>query len=106
MGLNLRRGLLKERKKEAKLEAKVKAEKEPYNLDNSTVCITGTISGFTRTQAKNRLKTKFKNIKFKDAVSGMVDTLITGYGTGQTKLTKAKRLGVRILDWNTLWENC
>lgn len=69
-----------------------------YDLNNKNVCISGTIQGYTRTAAKEKLKSRFKTIKFHDQVKISTDVLITGYGIGKTKLDAAKKYQLKIID--------
>jgi len=101
VALNLRRGLAKERKDEAKKETIA----DPYNLKHKTVCITGTVRGLTRLQAQKKLKQRYTTIKFTSSITSQTQILITGYGVGQKKLTVATTRKLPIIEWIKIWVN-
>lgn len=97
MGFNLRRGITQERQKENAVESKSNPV-NPTDLNHKKVCITGTIPGLTRWQAEERLKRKYPTVIFRDSITRDVDYLITGFGCGQTKLTKARSYNIIVVD--------
>jgi NAD-dependent DNA ligase len=99
MGFNLRRGLTSKLQKEnGKTPTSQYVNPDNIDLNNKIVCITGTIPGMTRFEAERKLKNRFPNIIFAGSVSVNTDCLITGFGMGQTKLNKAQRLGIPMID--------
>ena len=62
-----------------------------------SVCITGSLPGWDRTDLKNRLEAV--GYKTVDSVSKKTNILIAGEGAG-TKLAKAQELGIRIITTN------
>lgn len=64
---------------------------------DKTVVVTGTLSKFSRDEAKAELKKR--GAKVTDSVSARTDYLIVGEDAG-SKLDKAKKLGVKTLDEN------
>ena len=97
MGFNLRRGITQERKIENAIESKSNPV-NPVDLNRKTVCITGTIPGMTRLQAQVSLKKRFPSVYFSESLTQSTDYLITGFGCGQSKLTKAKSYSVIVID--------
>lgn len=102
MALNLRRGVIKERIEEHKKVVKAKTE-DLNDLNDLKVCISGTIPSYTRTQAQRLLKKKYPFISFSNSITRTVNVLVTGYGTGQTKINMANRYGIKIVDWSKIW---
>ncbi|MDD9304637.1 MAG: NAD-dependent DNA ligase LigA [Desulfobacter sp.] len=72
-------------------------EKQPQDhpFSNKTIVITGTLSQFSRSQAKEKLLGA--GAKVTSSVSSKTDYLLVGKDGG-SKLEKAKALGIRILD--------
>jgi DNA ligase (NAD+) len=68
-------------------------------LSGSTYVITGTLEGFSRDEARKALEAK--GAKVADSVSKKTTGVIAGEGPG-SKLTKAQRAGVPILDEQAL----
>lgn len=97
MSINFRRGLTIERQKENAIDCKINPQ-NPTDLNDKVICITGTIPGFSREQAEKFLKSQFPRISFSNTLTKNVDYLITGFGCGQTKLTRAKSYRVTVLD--------
>ena len=97
MGFNLRRGITEERQKETAIESKFNPP-NTTDLNNKTICITGTVPGMTRDEALRRLKVRFPKISFSDSITREVDYLLTGFGCGQTKLNKARSYNITIID--------
>ena len=62
--------------------------------------ITGTLEGFTRDEAAAALEAK--GAKIVNSVSGKTTGLIVGEEPGNSKLTKAKKLEVQLLDEQAL----
>ena len=78
--------------------APVQVPKEKkIDLKGKTVCITGTITGMTRTSAQNKLRTKY-GAYILTHLTKSCDYLIVGYGVGQNKLKLAKRYGIPTID--------
>lgn len=69
-----------------------------YDLSNKVICLSGTISGFTRTKAKNKLIDKYPRITFSDNISKRVEVLVVGHGVGQIKLKKAEQYGIPVIE--------
>ena len=67
-------------------------------LNNATVVITGTLP-VSRTEAKSFLEGY--GVKVSSALSGKTSFLLCGEKAG-SKLTKAEKLGVKIIQWNDL----
>ena len=65
-------------------------------LSGRSYVITGTLEGYTRDEAKAALEAL--GAKVSDAVSGKTTGLIVGEEPGRSKLTKAQRAGVPVLD--------
>jgi DNA ligase (NAD+) len=65
-------------------------------LTGKTYVITGTLEGFTRDEAASALESK--GAKVSNAVSGKTTGLIVGEDPGNSKLTKARKLEVPLLD--------
>jgi len=97
MGFNIRRGTTTERKKENAIESKSNPV-NPVDLNHKTICITGTIPSLTRLQAQASLKKRFPHILFSESLTQGTDYLITGFGCGQSKLTKAKNYNTTVID--------
>jgi NAD-dependent DNA ligase len=103
MGFNLRRGLTADIQKEhAKEISKLSNEKptdgQPVNLNHKYVCVTGTISGYTRADAHIKLVKLYPKINIENHVTSSTDYLITGHGVGQTKLNKAQEMGIPMIE--------
>jgi DNA ligase (NAD+) len=64
-------------------------------LTGSTYVITGTLEGFSRDEAKERLEAL--GAKVTDSVSSKTTGLVVGEEPGTSKLTKAEKVGVPIL---------
>lgn len=64
-------------------------------LSGLTIVVTGTLEGFDRTEAKEAIEAR--GGKASGSVSGKTDFLVAGEKAG-SKLTKARDLGVRVLD--------
>jgi DNA ligase (NAD+) len=71
-------------------------------LTGSAYVITGTLERFTRDEAAAALEAK--GAKISNAVSGKTTGLIVGEEPGNSKLTKAQRLGVALLSEQDLLE--
>jgi DNA ligase (NAD+) len=71
-------------------------------LTGSTYVITGTLEGWTREQAKTELEAL--GAKVSDSVSGKTTGLVVGEEPGASKLAKAQRAGVPLLDEAALAE--
>jgi DNA ligase (NAD+) len=71
-------------------------------LNGQAYVVTGTLEGFSRDEAKAALETR--GAKVTDSVSSKTTGLIVGEEPGQSKLTKAQRLGVPLLGENELRE--
>ena len=69
--------------------------KKTGRLKDTVFVLTGTLQGFTRSQAKERIKAA--GGKVSGSVSRNTDYLVTGESPG-SKLNKAKELGVKIID--------
>jgi DNA ligase (NAD+) len=65
-------------------------------LSGKTYVITGTLERYTREEAKAALEAR--GAKVSDSVSTKTTALIVGEEPGSSKLTKAQRLGVELLD--------
>jgi DNA ligase (NAD+) len=86
------------------LRFEVAAEERPKEgpLTGSTYVITGTLEGFSRDDAKAALEAL--GAKVTDSVSKKTTGLVVGEEPGQSKLTKAQRNGVPLLDEAALRE--
>ena len=73
--------------------------KRTGKLKDKVFVLTGTLQRFTRSQAKELIKAA--SGKVSGSVSGNTDYLVAGESPG-SKLTKAKELGVKIIDEATL----
>ena len=71
-------------------------------LTSKTYVITGTLEGFTREDAAAALEAK--GAKVLNSVSGKTTGLIVGEEPGNSKLTKARKLEVPLLDEQALLE--
>ncbi len=71
-------------------------------LSGNTYVITGTLEGFTRDDAAAALEAK--GAKVLNSVSGKTTGLIVGEEAGNSKLTKARKLEVPLLDEQALLE--
>jgi len=71
-------------------------------LSGNTYVITGTLEGFTRDDAAAALEAK--GAKVLNSVSGKTTGLIVGEEPGNSKLTKARKLDVSLLDEQKLLE--
>ena len=69
--------------------------KKTGRLKDTVFVLTGTLQGFTRSQAKERIKAAGGTVS--GSVSRNTDYLVTGESPG-SKLNKAKELGVKIID--------
>lgn len=103
MGFNLRRGLTNERQEEharetSKLSDKIPVDGKTIDLNDKYICITGTIPGMTRFQASQALLKKYPRVHFDEHITINTNYLITGFGIGQTKLQKAKSLGIPMIE--------
>jgi NAD-dependent DNA ligase len=108
MGFNLRTGLTQASKKEHNQEMQKISNKEDktgksIDLNNKTVCITGTIIGLTRGEAQLKLKKKFPKIQFATSISYGVDYLITGHGIGQAKIKAAQKHAIPTIESSLLF---
>ncbi len=70
-------------------------------LAGQTYVLTGTLSGMTRDEAKQRLQAL--GAKVSGSVSGKTTAVVAGEKAG-SKLTRAESLGVRIMSENELME--
>jgi NAD-dependent DNA ligase len=103
IGLNLRTGLTPDSKKEHHQEMQKLSNKEDktgksLDLNNKTVCITGTTIGYTRKEAQSQLIKKFPKITFSHIITSYVDYLIIGHGIGQTKIKAAQKHAIQIIE--------
>jgi DNA ligase (NAD+) len=71
------------------------AQSEAIALSGKTVVFTGTLKGFTRPQAEELLRRLGVNVS--SSVSKNTDFVIAGENAG-AKLTRARKLGVKIID--------
>lgn len=67
-------------------------------LKGKNVCVTGTIPGISREHFYTRLRKIYGVSSVQITVTKTTDYLLTGYGVGQTKLTKAKNYNVPIIE--------
>ena len=65
-------------------------------LTGRTYVVTGTLAGWSREEAKAALEAQ--GAKVIDSVSAKTTALVVGEGPGASKLTKAQRVGVELLD--------
>ena len=65
----------------------------------SSVCISGTIKGLTRAEANNLVERLGYTVV--DSVSKSLSTLVIGENPGEKKISKARKLNIPIVDWNT-----
>jgi DNA ligase (NAD+) len=68
----------------------------PQNLVGKSIVVTGTLEGFSRDSAEEAIKTR--GGKSPSSVSARTTALVVGEGPGEAKLTKAREVGVPILD--------
>jgi DNA ligase (NAD+) len=66
---------------------------------SSTVCISGTIKGLTRDEAK--FEVERLGYRVVDSVTKSTNHLVIGNSPGAKKVSKAKELNIPISDWNT-----
>lgn len=78
------------------------AERLGNALEGKTVIFTGTSYRFKRDEIKGFFTAH--GAKYVGSVSGKVDYLITGDAPGQNKLTKARQLGVEVIDERAFYE--
>jgi DNA ligase (NAD+) len=71
-----------------------KQQKVPQIFEGKTVVFTGTLTKFTRDEAKELVRTRGGNAT--ESVSRKTDFVVAGPGAG-SKLDKAKELGIKIL---------
>jgi DNA ligase (NAD+) len=83
------------RKAGLQFEEKQKRSTAGAPLSGKTFVLTGTLSSFTREQAKGKIEEL--GGKVASSVSGATDYVVVGEETG-SKLAKAKKLGIRTLD--------
>jgi len=67
------------------------------HLEGKSFVITGSLSGLTRQEAKDKIKAR--GGKTKESVSRLLDYLVVGVEPG-SKLEEARKLGVKIIDEN------
>lgn len=78
------------------------AERLGSALEGKTIIFTGTSYRFKRDEIKSFFTAH--GAKYVGSVSGKVDYVITGDAPGQNKLTKARQLGVEIIDERAFYE--
>lgn len=102
MAINLRRGITKERQAEHTADmARISVVKDAngkIDLNGKYCVITGTVTGMTRSEFRLKLKKKYPTIMFTETIVNDTDYLITGHGIGQTKLTKATRMNIPMIE--------
>jgi NAD-dependent DNA ligase len=103
MSFNLRRGITEDRQKEYNKGLKKPLSDVP-DLNDMSVCITGTIPGYTRVKAGLTLLSKYPNIIINNTVTSTTDYLITGHGVGQTKLKAAQKYNVSLIEASTYFK--
>jgi DNA ligase (NAD+) len=69
---------------------------EPQTLEGKSVVVTGTLEGFSREGAEEAIKAR--GGKAPGSVSAKTTAVVVGSSPGASKLTKAEKLGVPILD--------
>ena len=79
----------------------LKEEKREGVFSGRTVVITGTLSSYKRSAAQEEIKKRGGNVA--DSVSKQVDLVVVGEDAG-SKLEKAKKLGIEIIDERALLE--
>ena len=84
-----------EKLKKAGIKIKVSRLKPSRKLINKTFVLTGTLKGFSREEAKEKIRTLGGNIS--GSVSEKTDFLVLGSNPG-SKLTQAKKLGIKIIN--------
>lgn len=87
--MNLRKDIRKENPKQ-----------DPHNLNGKVICISGTITGYSRWKAQAALREKYEKILFSENVTKKVDILLVGHGVGQRKLNLAKQYNIPIIEAN------
>jgi DNA ligase (NAD+) len=83
-----------------RFEAGEEARPAEGPLTGQAFVITGTLEGYSREQAKSALEAK--GAKVSDSVSSKTTGVVVGEEPGQSKLTKAQRLGVELLSESDL----
>lgn len=83
--------------------SKKETNSDKIDLNNRTVCITGTIPGKTRNVAISELKKKYPRAVFVDSITSYTDYLITGHGVGQTKLKATQKHNVQLIESSKLF---
>lgn len=72
------------------------AEALPQTLDGKTIVVSGRLEGYTREGVGAAIKAR--GGKSPDSVSAKTTALVVGKSPGASKLDKAEKLGVRVLD--------
>ena len=73
----------------------LKEERREGVFSGKTVVITGTLSSYKRSAAQEEIRSRGGNVA--DSVSKQVDLVVVGADAG-SKLEKAKKLGIEIID--------
>ena len=80
----------------AKITDRTSAEALPQTLDGMTIVVTGGLEGYTRDGAGAAIKAR--GGKSPGSVSAKTTALVVGENPGASKLDKAEKLGVPVLD--------
>ena len=101
--MNLRRAIPKDPPKK-KIVKKLKVEPEiPNNLTGLTICITGKVGSYTRSEIEGLLRTRGARVAA--IVNLNTDYLVIGYRPGQRKVTAASRFGIKTLSSQEVLDN-
>lgn len=77
--------------------------KKTVNLKDKYVCITGTITGMTRSFAFTKLRKL--GARPVTNLTTTTDYLVTGYGVGQSKLKLAARYKIPVIDATEIFKD-
>lgn len=77
------------------------SSKEPQTLSGLSICITGTL---TRDRDSYKDEIQAHGGKFATSVSSKTSYLVVGENVGETKLTKARKLGIQMISEDQLQE--
>lgn len=93
--MNLRKPISNKKK-----ERTVEIDHDKIDLSYKTVCLSGTVPKRARSQVMAILRLNYEGVLFSISVTKNVDFLVVGYGVGQTKLAKAKKYNIPIIEWS------
>ena len=72
-------------------------------LKGKTCYVTGVIEEYTKKELRKILERK--GMKWKKAINGDLDYLITGKEPGSKKISIAEEIGIQIIEWREFKEN-